>query len=67
MRNIFIKKKFERKKGLVKTLLFRATSKLITNYQDETNEVRFVCNALHENDYPYWLLNKVKKKLSMKR
>ena len=48
---------------MVKTLLFRANStcKLITNYQDKTNDVKFVCNALRENDYPDWLLNKMKK------
>ena len=48
---------FSHKVGLVKTLLFRANSKLITNYRDKTNEVKFFCNALRENDYPGWLLN----------
>ena len=43
---------FSQKVGLVKTLLFRANSKLITNYQDKTNEVKFVFNALRKNDYP---------------
>ena len=37
---------FSQKVGLVKTLLFPANSKLITNYRDKTNEVKFVCNAL---------------------
>ena len=37
---------FSQKVGLVETLLFRANSKLITNYRDKTNEVKFVCNAL---------------------
>ena len=54
---------FSQKVGLVKTLLFWANSKLITNYRDKTNEVKFVCNALRENDYPDWLLNKVKKEI----
>ena len=44
-------------------LLFRATSKLITNYRDKTNEVKCVCNVLRDNDYPDWLLNKVKKEI----
>ena len=52
---------FSQKVGLVKTLLFRANSKLITNYRDRTNEVKFACNALRENEYPDWLLNKLKK------
>ena len=43
---------FYQKVGLVKTLLFRAKSKLITNYRNKTNKVKFVCNALRENDYP---------------
>ena len=42
-------------------------SKLITNYRDKTNEVKFVCNALRENDYPDWLLNKVKKEIKHKK
>ena len=46
---------FSQKVGLVKTLLFRAKSKLITNYRDKINEVKFVCNALRDNDYPDWL------------
>ena len=56
---------FSQKVGLVKTLLFRANStcKLITNYRDNTDEVKCVCNALRENDYPDWLLNKVKKEI----
>ena len=48
---------------MLKTLLFRANSKLITNYRDKTNKIKFVCNALRENDYPDWLLNKVKKEI----
>ena len=58
---------FSQKVGLVKTLLFWANSKLITNYQDKTNEVKFVCDALCENDYPDWLLNKVKKEIKHKK
>ena len=58
---------FSQKVGLVKTLLFRATSKLITNYRDETNKIKFVCNALRENDYPDWLLNKMKKEIKHKK
>ena len=54
---------FSQKVGLVKTLLFWANSKLNTNYRDKTNEVKFVCNALRSNDYPDWLLNKVKKEI----
>ena len=54
---------FSQKVGLVKTLLFRANFKLSTNYRDKINEVKFVCNALRENDYPDWLLNKAKKKI----
>ena len=52
---------------MVKTLLFRANSKLITNYRDKTNQVKFVCNILRENDYPDWLLNKVKKEIKHKK
>ena len=52
---------------MVKTLLFRANSKLITNYRDKINEVKFVCNALRENDYPDWLLNKMKKEIKHKK
>ena len=58
---------FSQKVGLVKTLLFRANSKLITNYRDKINEVKFVCNALRENDYPDWLLNKLKKEIKHKK
>ena len=58
---------FYQKVGLVKTLLFWANSKLITNYRDKTNEIKFVCNALRENDYPDWLLNKVKKEIKHKK
>ena len=58
---------FSQKVGLVKTLLFRANSKLITNYRDKINEVKFVCNALRENDYPDWLLNKMKKEIKHKK
>ena len=58
---------FSQKVSLVKTLLFRANSKLITNYQDKTNEVKFVSNALRENDYPDWFLNKVKKEIKHKK
>ena len=47
--------------------MFRATSKLITNYRDKTDEVKCVCNALHDNDYPDWLLNKVKKEIKHKK
>ena len=50
-----------------KTLLFRVNSKLITNYRDNTNEVKFVCDALRDNDYPDWLLNKVKKEIKHKK
>ena len=57
---------FSQKVGSVKTLLFRANSKLITNYRDKTNKVKFVCNALRENDYPDWLLNKMKKEIKHK-
>ena len=59
--------KFSQKVDLVKTLLFRATSKLITNYRDKTNEVKCVCNALRDNDYPDWILNKVKKEIKHKK
>ena len=52
---------------MVKTLLFRANSKLITNYRDKINEVKFVCNALRDNDYPDWLLNKMKKEIKHKK
>ena len=52
---------FSQKVDLVRTLLLRATSKLITNYRDKTNEVKSVCNALRDNDYPDWLLTKMKK------
>ena len=52
---------------MVKTLLFRATSKLITKYLDKTNEVRCICNALRNNDYPDWLLNKIKKEIKHKK
>ena len=58
---------FSQKVGLVKTLLFRAKSKLITNYRDKINEVKFVCNALRDNDYPDWLLNKMKKEIKHKK
>ena len=58
---------FSQKVGLVKTLLFRANSKLITNYRDKINEVKFVCNALRGNDYPDWLLNKMKKEIKHKK
>ena len=58
---------FCQKVGLVKTLLFRAKSKLITNYRDKINEVKFVCNALRDNDYPDWLLNKMKKEIKHKK
>ena len=58
---------FSQKVGLIKTLLFRATSKLITNYQDKSNEVKLVCNTLRDNDYPDWLLNKVKKEIKHKK
>ena len=58
---------FSQKVGLVKTLLFRANSKLITNYRDKINEVKFVCNALRDNDYPDWLLNKMKKEIKHKK
>ena len=58
---------FSQKVGLVKILLFRATSKLITNYRDKTNEVKSVCNALRDNDYPDWLLNKIKKEIKYKK
>ena len=47
--------------------MFLATSKLITNYRNKTNEVKFVCNALRDNDYPDWLLNKVKKEITFKK
>ena len=30
-------------------------------------EVKFVCNALRENDYQDWLLNKVKKEIKHKK
>ena len=40
---------------------------MITNYRDKTNKVKFVCNALRENDYPDWLLNKVKKEIKHKK
>ena len=36
---------FSPKVGLVKTLLFRATSKLISNYRDKTDEVKCVCKG----------------------
>ena len=52
---------------MVITLLLQANSKLITKYRDKTNEVKFVCNALRENDYPDWLLNKVKKEIKHKK
>ena len=52
---------FSQKFGLIKILLFQATFKLITNYRDKTNEVKSVCNSLRDNDYPDWLLNKIKK------
>ena len=55
------------KVGLVKKLLFRANSKLITNYRDKINEVKLVCNALRDNDYPDWLLNKMKKEIKHKK
>ena len=58
---------FSQKVGLVKTSLFLANSKLITNYRDKTIEVKFVFNALRENDYPDWLLNKVKKENKHKK
>ena len=45
---------FSQKVGLVKTLLFRATSKLITNYRDKTKEVTSICNSLRrDSDYPH--------------
>ena len=47
--------------------MFRANSKLITIYQDKTSDVKFICNALRENDYPNWLLNKVKKEIKHKK
>ena len=53
---------FSQKVGLVKTLLFWANFKLITNYQDKTKVVLSICNALHDND-----CNKIKKKLSIKK
>ena len=52
---------------MVKTLLFRAKSKLITNYRNKINEFKFVCNALRDNDYPDWLLNKMKKEIKHKK
>ena len=52
---------------MIKTLLLRATSKLITNYRHKTNEVKFVCNGLHDDDYAGWLLNKVKKEIKHKK
>ena len=58
---------FSQKVGLVKTLLFRATSKLITNYRDKTKEVVSICNVLRDNDYPDWLLNKIKKEIKHKK
>ena len=54
---------FSQKVGLVKTLLFRANSKLIANYRDKTKEVLSISNALYNNDYPDWLLNKIKKEI----
>ena len=47
--------------------MFCAKSKLITNYRDKTNKVKFVCNALRENDYLDLLLNKVKKEIKHKK
>ena len=52
---------------MVKTRLFRDTSKLITTYRDKINEVKCVCKALRDNDYPDWLLNKVKKEIKHKK
>ena len=52
---------------MVKTRLFRANSKLITTYRDKINKVKCVCNALRDNDYPDWLLNKVKKEIKHKK
>ena len=39
---------FSQKFGLVKTRLFRDTSKLISTYRDKINEVKCVCNALRQ-------------------
>ena len=58
---------FSQKGGLVKTLLFRDTFKLITNYRDKTNEVKSVRNALSGNGYPDWLLIKMKKEIKHKK
>ena len=40
---------------------------LTTNYRYKTNEVKFVCNALRDNDYQDWLLHKVKKEIKHKK
>jgi len=44
------------KRGLVKTLLHRANSNLISNENDRSNEKKKVLNALKLNDYPAWFL-----------
>ena len=58
---------FSQKVGLVKTLLFRANSKLITNYRDKTKEILSICNVLRGNDNPDWLLNRIKKEIKHKK
>ena len=42
-------------------------SKLITNYRDKAKEVLSICNTLGNNDYPDWLLNKIKKEIKHKK
>ena len=58
---------FSQKVSLVKTLLFLATSKLITKYRDKTKEIISICNGLCNNNYPDWLLNKIKKIIKHKK
>ena len=56
-----------KKIGLIKTLLFRATSFINTRAKDKAIEVKHVYDALRKNGYPEWLINKTKKSFFKKR